>query len=64
MLAIRNIFDGLPASVRAAVITGDGDHFCAGLDLSELRERNAGQGLHHRACGMPRWSGCSTARCQ
>ena len=47
VLAIRNTFDGLPASVRAAVITGDGDHFCAGLDLSELKERDAGQGLHH-----------------
>ncbi|MCX7257047.1 MAG: crotonase/enoyl-CoA hydratase family protein [Polaromonas sp.] len=47
VIAIRNIFDTLPASVRAAVITGDGDHFCAGLDLSELKERDAGQGLHH-----------------
>ena len=47
VLAIRDTFDGLPASVRAAVITGDGDHFCAGLDLSELKERDAGQGLHH-----------------
>ena len=47
VLAIRDTFDGLPASVRAAVITGEGDHFCAGLDLSELKERDAGQGLHH-----------------
>ena len=47
VLAIRDTFDSLPATVRAAVITGDGDHFCAGLDLSELKERDAGQGLHH-----------------
>ena len=47
VLALRDTFDGLPASVRAAVITGEGDHFCAGLDLSELKERDAGQGLHH-----------------
>jgi enoyl-CoA hydratase/carnithine racemase len=47
VLAIRNTFDNLPASVRAAVITGEGDHFCAGLDLSELSERDAGQGIHH-----------------
>jgi enoyl-CoA hydratase/carnithine racemase len=33
--------------VRAAVIDGEGEHFCAGLDLSELKERDAGQGLHH-----------------
>ena len=47
VLALRDTFDSLPANVRAAVITGDGDHFCAGLDLSELKERDAGQGLHH-----------------
>jgi len=47
VLAIRDTFDNLPASVRAAVIAGEGDHFCAGLDLSELSERDAGQGLMH-----------------
>ena len=47
VIAIRDTFDTLPASVRAAVITGQGEHFCAGLDLSELQERDAGQGVHH-----------------
>ena len=47
ILAIRDAFDGLPATVRAAVIDGEGEHFCAGLDLSELQERDAGQGLLH-----------------
>ena len=47
ILALRNIFDELPSTVRAAVIDGEGPHFCAGLDLSELKERDAGQGLHH-----------------
>ncbi|PKO42617.1 MAG: enoyl-CoA hydratase [Betaproteobacteria bacterium HGW-Betaproteobacteria-3] len=47
ILSIRNTFENLPATVRAAVIDGQGDHFCAGLDLSELTERDAGQGLHH-----------------
>lgn len=47
ILALRNIFENLPEGVRAAVIDGDGEHFCAGLDLSELKERDAGQGLHH-----------------
>jgi len=37
----------MPASVRAAVIHGEGTHFCAGLDLGELQERDAGQGMHH-----------------
>ncbi len=47
ILALRDVFENLPATVRAAVIDGDGEHFCAGLDLSELQERDAGQGLHH-----------------
>jgi enoyl-CoA hydratase/carnithine racemase len=47
ILAIRNVFDTLPSTVRAAVIDGEGEHFCAGLDLSELQERDAGQGLLH-----------------
>jgi len=47
ILALRDLFEKMPASVRAAVIDGEGDHFCAGLDLSELKDRDAGQGLHH-----------------
>jgi (methylthio)acryloyl-CoA hydratase len=47
ILAVRNVFENLPDTVRAAVLDGEGEHFCAGLDLSELKERDAGQGLHH-----------------
>lgn len=47
ILALRDAFEKLPASVRVAVIDGEGPHFCAGLDLSELKERDAGQGLQH-----------------
>ena len=47
ILALRNTFENLPSTVRAAVIDGEGPHFCAGLDLSELQERDAGQGMHH-----------------
>ncbi len=47
VLAIRDVFQGMPHSVRAAVIHGNGEHFCAGLDLSELSERDAAAGLHH-----------------
>lgn len=47
ILSIRNLFETLPSTVRAAVLDGQGDHFCAGLDLSELQERDAGQGLMH-----------------
>jgi len=47
VLGLRDVFLNLPASVRAAVVDGDGPHFCAGLDLSELTERDAAQGVHH-----------------
>ena len=47
ILALRDIFEKLPTTVRAAVIHGEGAHFCAGLDLGELQERDAGQGMHH-----------------
>ena len=45
--AIRKAFENMPQNVRAAVIDGEGEHFCAGLDLSELSERDAGEGMHH-----------------
>jgi len=47
VLAIRDVFENLPKSVRAAVIDGSGEHFCAGLDLSELSERDAAEGVFH-----------------
>jgi enoyl-CoA hydratase/carnithine racemase len=47
ILALRDQFDRFPTTVRAAVIDGEGEHFCAGLDLSELQERDASQGVAH-----------------
>ncbi len=47
ILAIRDIFEKLPKTVRAAVIDGEGEHFCSGLDLSELQERDASEGVFH-----------------
>lgn len=47
VLGLQEIFSNLPDETRAAVIDGNGEHFCAGLDLSELKERDAAQGLHH-----------------
>ena len=37
----------LPEAVRAVVLTGAGDHFCAGLDLSEMSERSVAEGMLH-----------------
>lgn len=47
VLGLGSFFDAPPAWARAAVLTAEGDHFCAGLDLRELMERDAVQGLHH-----------------
>lgn len=47
VLELKALFENLPSSVRTAVLDGAGPHFCAGLDLSELTERDAVQGVHH-----------------
>ena len=47
ILAIGDCFAGLPDDVRVVVIHGLGDNFSSGLDLSELRERDATEGLVH-----------------
>lgn len=47
---LQRTFAGFDANVRAVVLSGEGAHFCAGLDLSELGERSAAEGiLHSRA---------------
>ena len=46
---LHTCFQQLPQDVGAVVISGEGDHFCAGLDLSELVERDIqGAVLHSR----------------
>src|SRR5260221_9194408 len=47
ILAIQNCFANLPDGVGAVVIHGIGDHFSSGLDLSELTEQDATEGLRH-----------------
>ena len=47
ILAIGEAFADLPDGVGAVVIHGLGDNFSSGLDLSELRERDATEGLQH-----------------
>jgi enoyl-CoA hydratase/carnithine racemase len=47
MRAIEDCFSDLPDGVGAVVVHGVGDHFSAGLDLSELTERDATAGLIH-----------------
>jgi len=44
---LHTVFIQLPDDIRAAVISGEGSHFCAGLDLSELVERDIHSGVLH-----------------
>jgi enoyl-CoA hydratase/carnithine racemase len=45
--SLRRCFDNLPAETRAVVLSGDGAAFCAGLDLSEVRENNTTEAVLH-----------------
>jgi enoyl-CoA hydratase/carnithine racemase len=47
ILAIQDCFSSLPDTVGAVVIHGVGEHFSSGLDLSELTEHDATDGLLH-----------------
>lgn len=47
ILALRDCFSAIPDEVGAVVLHGIGDHFSSGLDLSELTERDATEGLVH-----------------
>jgi enoyl-CoA hydratase/carnithine racemase len=42
---VEHVFDNLAASVAVVVISGEGPHFSAGLDLSEHKERSAAEVL-------------------
>jgi len=44
---LHTAFVNVPEHVRAAVVSGAGEHFCAGLDLGELVDRDAGEGVLH-----------------
>ena len=47
----------LPEDCKAVVISGDGTHFCAGLDLSELVERD----IHSAVLHSRMWHACFDA---
>jgi enoyl-CoA hydratase/carnithine racemase len=47
VFGIEAFFAALPDGVRAAVLAGEGDHFCSGLDLGELSARDVAQGIAH-----------------
>jgi enoyl-CoA hydratase/carnithine racemase len=54
---LHTVWLNLPKSVGAAVISGEGQHFCAGLDLSEISERSVFEAVHHSRA----WHACFEA---
>jgi len=54
---IHTVWVNIGSDIRAAVISGEGDHFCAGLDLSEVSERNVAEGMAHSRM----WHACFDA---
>ena len=47
VLGLEKIFSHIPEEANCAIIYGVGKHFSAGLDLSELEEKDAVQGIRH-----------------
>jgi enoyl-CoA hydratase/carnithine racemase len=47
VLGLEMAFSSLREDIRAVVVHGEGDHFSAGLDLSELTERDVAGGIAH-----------------
>jgi len=47
VFGIEAFFTALPDGIKAVVLNGEGEHFCAGLDLTELTERDVPQGIAH-----------------
>lgn len=47
VFGIEAFFVALPDDIKAVVLAAEGDHFSAGLDLTELSERDVAQGIAH-----------------
>ncbi|MEJ2624901.1 MAG: crotonase/enoyl-CoA hydratase family protein [Pseudolabrys sp.] len=47
VIGIDAFFDALPDGINAVLLVGEGDNFSAGLDLSELKERDVRDGIQH-----------------
>ncbi|MBC7202059.1 MAG: crotonase/enoyl-CoA hydratase family protein [Pusillimonas sp.] len=44
---LNQCFRSFPQDVKAIIVNGEGEHFCAGLDLSEVREHTVPQSVMH-----------------
>jgi (methylthio)acryloyl-CoA hydratase len=47
IIGVEQFFTSLQEDVGGVLVAGEGEHFSAGLDLTELKERNITQGIAH-----------------
>ncbi|MEM8729280.1 MAG: crotonase/enoyl-CoA hydratase family protein [Pseudomonadota bacterium] len=52
VLGLDKAFSHIPDGIKAVVLHGIGDHFCAGLDLNELRETTTFEGMQTSVIGQ------------
>ena len=52
VLGLSSIFASLPADISGVVFHGEGDNFCAGLDLNEVKESGMGEGFQTSVIGQ------------
>lgn len=50
-VALKDAFTDIPESAEVVIITGNGDHFCAGLDLAEYKLTPAYEGMLYSRWG-------------
>ncbi|HKU24747.1 MAG TPA: crotonase/enoyl-CoA hydratase family protein [Candidatus Sulfotelmatobacter sp.] len=52
VLGLQTFFSTIPRDVQAVVLTGTGEHFCAGLDLNEIKEASTAENFETCAIGQ------------
>lgn len=52
VLGLSGLFAAVPLDVTGIVLHGEGEHFCAGLDLNEVKEATLAKGLQTSAIGQ------------
>lgn len=52
VLGLQTFFSTLPKDLRGVVLDGEGDNFCAGLDLNELKEGSTTEGFETSIIGQ------------
>ncbi|MEL6233045.1 MAG: crotonase/enoyl-CoA hydratase family protein [Pseudomonadota bacterium] len=52
VLGLTAAFSNLPSDAKAVILSGEGGHFCAGLDLNELRDTTTMEGFHNSFIGQ------------